>query len=171
VVANGPSVHNFDLFSLHGKTVLAVNEASFLLEALGLATVVFSLDNRWIHRRRDFLERFVGEKYLAVPLETWPECGGISGAIYLQWSYEKGLSDDPGIVCTGGNSGYGAINVAYLKHAKTIYLVGFDMDPSGKEEFEQWIPRFRTMLPQLEAHRVRVLNLNPNSHVDAFPFA
>jgi hypothetical protein len=115
-------------------------------------------------------EEFTGEKYLAVPLETWPECGGVPGAVYLRRSHEAGLSNDPGALCTGGNSGYAAINLAYLKGAETIHLVGYDMDPKMDDKYRQWIPRFRTMLPQLRRKDVTVLNHNKNSFIDAFPF-
>lgn len=167
VVAGGDSARHFD-FSRARGAVLVVNDAIFLVALQGLATAVFSVDSNWVRRRRVFLDSFAGEKYLAVPLETFPECGGVRGAAYLRWSHQAGLSDDPGAVCTGGNSGYAAINLAYLKGARVIHLAGFDMEDAD-DRFRQWIPRFRTMLPQLSARGVTVINHNPRSAIDAFP--
>lgn len=170
IVAGGPSARKFDLGRLRGETVLAVNDALDLLLARRLPpTAVASLDNNWIRRRRADLERFEGEKYLALPLETWPDCAGIRGATYLRWSHADGLSEDPTRVCTGGNSGYGALNVAYLKGAREIFLVGYDMDPRDGPAHATWARLFRATLPQLAARRARVVNLNPNSFIDAFP--
>jgi hypothetical protein len=170
IVACGPSARSFDFDRLRGKTVLAVNEAALFLTSFSsrLATAVFSIDHRWIGRRRLFLEEFAGEKYLAVPLETWPECAGITGAMYLRRLHERGLSEDPGIVCTGGNSGYAAVNLCVLKRARVIHLVGYDMDPVDSEKYGQWASRFHSMLPQLQVRGVRVINHNPRSHIDAF---
>ena len=124
-------------------------------------------------RRRPLLESFDGERYFALPLETLPDCGGITGATYLRrWTSERTRSDDWSSWTPAGNSGYSAINLAYLKGAREINLVGFDMDLNtrGKTDlFVSWIPRFRTMLPQLTARGVRVWNHNPNSAIDAFP--
>lgn len=170
IVAGGRSARRFDLDRLSGKTVLAVNDAVDILPgAIRPAAAVFSLDNRWIRRRRDFLSRFPGEKFLAVPLETWPDCAGIPGAVYLGWSHQNGLSENPGIIATGGNSGYGAVNVAYLKHAQVIHLVGYDMHPQDNEQFLHWAPRFRAMLPQFKQRGISVINHNPDSSIDAFP--
>ena len=166
IVAGGPSAHSVNWQCLWGRTVLAVNDAALLVPS---ATAVFSLDNQWIIRRRAFLESFAGEKYLAVPLDTFPACGGITGARYLQWAYSPGLSTDPTRINTGGNSGYAAINFAYLKRARVIYLAGYDMN-TNEDKFAQWIPRFRTMLTQLNRDGVEVWNLNPRSAVDAFPW-
>lgn len=168
IVASGPSVRQFDLSRLRFKQVLAVNDALFQVppsQQLAVATI----DPDWTRRHRDFLAAHQGEKYCAVPLETWPDCYGIPGMTYLQQSHCDGLSDDPQFLCTGGNSGYAALNVAYLKRAKTIHLVGFDMDPSQDDKFRQWAPRFDTMLPQLRRRGVVVTNHNPRSFVDAFP--
>ncbi len=175
VVAAGPSHKQIDPSSLAGRTVLAVNDAAFLFSpgASQPKTVsIFSADPRWVCGNRSFLEEFSGERHFALALDTWPECGGVPGAVYLQWADHDGLSDDPGALAMGGNSGYAAINLAYLKGARTIHLVGYDMHPlrGDADKFAQWAPRFRTMLPQLNAKVVRVLNHNPASAVDAFEF-
>lgn len=147
--------------------MLALNDA--LADSFTIADVAFSLDSYWVRRHRNLLESFPREKYVALPLETFPECGGISGVQYLQWGHCDGLSEDPAILNTGCNTGYAAINLAYLKQASVIHLVGYDMQPSDNERFEWWAPLFRNMLPQLAARNVAVLNHNLKSYIDAFP--
>lgn len=173
IVAGGPSARRFDFSQIPPACrVLAVNDGVDHLRGSSsypLAAAVVSIDQRWIRRRRVFLEHVRGEKFLAVPLDTWPECAGIPGATYLQWSHASGLSDDPGFLATGGNSGYAALNLAYLKHARLIHLVGYDMNPRHDEKYEHWAPRFHNALAQLGKRGVTVLNHNPDSYVDAFP--
>lgn len=176
IVAAGPSGERLDVDRLAGRSTIVVNDgAKHLLFSpwtrLKLITdaCIFSADPDWLRSHTGFLCSVKGEKYTAVALDTHPDLANIPGVTYLQRSHEDGLSDDPGFLCTGGNSGYAAINLAYLKGAKDIHLVGFDMDPSTDEKFSQWIPRFRTMLPQLQARGVRVTNHNPRSFIDAFP--
>jgi hypothetical protein len=171
VVGGGPSAGSLDLARLRGKRILAINDMSHRLLLLGVSTSVaaISLDNNWVRRNRDFLAAFPGEKFVALPLETWPECGGIEGVTYLKWGYGVGLSEDPAVINTGGNSGYGAINLAYLKGARRIFLIGFDMDPLSNPLHPQWARRFRTTVPQLAARGVEVWNLNPRTSIDAFP--
>ena len=168
ILGGGPSANTFDFQRIRRcHRIVSVNgwKAS---ACGGRLPAIFSLDNHWIRRHRTALWHYRGEKYFALPLETWPECGGIRNAVYLQWSHADGLSDQPDTICCGCNSGYGAINLAYLKHAKVIHLVGFDMDPNDKEEFRTWAPLFRNMLPQLNARGTQVLNHNPDSFIDAF---
>jgi hypothetical protein len=178
IIGGGPSARAFDLGSLRGQNILAVNDSiDLLLNSLhntchgDFAPPLFSLDNRWIQRRREFLAAYPGDKYLAVPLDTWPECGGIPGATYLRWSHADGLSEDLEVVCTGCNSGYAAINLAYLKGAQLIHLFGYDMDPKDNDAYEYWASLFRNMLPQLNARGIQVINHNPRSFVTAFPMA
>lgn len=170
IIAGGPSAKDFDLSRSDGHMLVAVNDGAhteFKNAGPHFAVSFCSIDPDWILRHRTYLSLFPGERFLAVALDTRPLAGGIQGATYLKRSHEFGLSDDPEYVCTGGNSGYMAINVAYLKGAKVIHLVGYDMD-DGSDKYRQWIPRFKTMLSQLEAKGVRVINENPESAIDAF---
>jgi hypothetical protein len=170
-VAGGPSARAFDARRCHGQ-ILAINDAVFFpfsSAAIQPSVTVFSADPGWVRRHRDFLAQFRGEKWFCLALDTWPDCAGIPGATYLRRGRCHGLSDDPGMLNTGGNSGYAAINLAVLKGAREIHLVGYDMHPSDGDKFAQWAPRFRTMLPQLQARGIQVLNHNPSSSIDAFP--
>ena len=170
IVGGGPSALTVDVGFFCGKQVLAVNDSALRLSSSVQAAMLsfFSLDNRWVRQHRDFLSAYDGEKFVALPLETWPDCAGIPGVTYLKWDTAAGLSDGPGTINTGGNSGYGALGIAWLKRARRIFLFGYDMDG---EKYQEWIPRFRVAALQLAAWGTEVWNMNPDSKLDAFPKA
>lgn len=176
IVGGGLSAREFDFSYISPELrLLAVNDAIFLLldssdcDCPTPAPAVFSLDPGWLCRRRDFLSHYQGEKYCAVPLETFPEVLGIRGMTYLHLDTDNGLNEDPRTLNAGGNSGYAALNLAYLKKAKKIYLIGYDMYPQDNDRYEFWMPRFRSMVDQFQQMGIAVLNLNPRSYIDAFP--
>ena len=59
-----------------------------------------------------------------------PEQWGIT---MLQSIEEAGLSRKQGVIHRGDNSGYQAVNLAYLLGAERIILLGFDMMMTGKQ--------------------------------------
>jgi len=169
VVAGGPSARSFDVTRMAKDNIILVNDAYKLLTEHQLNTwrvALCSVDPDWIQGHRRMLARHLGEVYVAV--DGYPECDGIAGVVYLNRRHEYGLSDDPTHLCTGGNSGYAAVNLAYLKGARTIRMVGFDMDPIDGDKFVEWAPLFKTMLPQLRKKDVRVVNHNRESFITAF---
>ena len=171
IVAGGPSAVNFDFDRVGNRRLLLVNDGYKRLTVRTLHErewAAFSVDPGWIRRHSCLLEVFLGDHYACLPLETHPECAGIRGVTYLQRDPEAGLSLEPTHLRTGGNSGYAAINLAVLKRARSIYLVGYDMDPL-EEKFRSWAPKFDAMVPQLSDLGVKVLNCNPKSHITAFP--
>ena len=170
ITGNGPSSSRVTIPD--GASVLAINDSVFrTLAANRYRVAFFTLDKDWVRKHTGWLSWFPGEKHVALPLTTWPDCDGIAGVTYHGWSHVEGLSDDPGVIATGQNSGYGAINLCYLNGTKLIHLVGYDMDPIHNPNYRFWAPFFAHALPQLEAAGVKVLNHNPNSFVKAFPFA
>lgn len=188
-MGNGPSAARLLPTIPEGASVLCLNDAVFharwsthddaraeggvlqFVPGRPISIAVFTLDKDWVRVHKAFLASFHGERHVALPLKTWPDCGGIPGVRYYGWSHAEGLSDDPEVIATGQNSGYGAINLCYLMGAKVIHLVGYDMDPARNPNYRYWAAFFAHALPQLEARGVRVINHNRESHVMAFPFA
>lgn len=188
ILGGGPSAANFDLGRLRGK-VIAVNDSVFKFslpsepsetgvkgngEAIsaGRLPCIFSLDHRWVRKNKEFLNRYPGEKYIALPLETWPDCDGVLGAEYFDWSSLDGLSDNFLYINTGCHSGYGAIGLAVHMGAREIHLVGYDLDPSTDihhPRYVYWAKNYDTMVPRLKQLGIKVFNHNINSFVTAFP--
>lgn len=172
-VAGGPSLVGWDLSKLEGRTVVAVNDA---VRHLPKATAAFSADRNWAMRRLSDLHGFQGQRYLAVGYEhadNWIR--------NLYRARGDGLSINPDTVnvCS---SGYGALNLAFLKGAKRIFLLGYDYTQGGQHWypeqgtyalngrfFNQWADKYATMLPQLREAGVQVVNANPASRISCFP--
>jgi len=180
VIGGGPSLRGVNLEPLRGRAVIAVNDSALRLP---WASVLFSLDREWVRNRSSDIEKFEGEKYLAVDPE---ELGYINGVTYLQRCRDPGLSEYPSMICMGGNSGYAAFNVAFLKQTKMIFLLGFDFK-CGEDQashwydkyewwtseaaryWPRWAKHFSTALPQLRKHGVSVFNCSMDSRISAFP--
>lgn len=94
---------------------------------------------------------------------------------------KSGLGHD--CVHFGGNSGYQAINLAYLWGAKRIILLGFDCKPvNGKDHwfgqhdkrltntqpYQLWMNNFPKLAKDLLLQGVEVINCSPDSALTCF---
>lgn len=93
--------------------------------------------------------------------------------------------DDLGRIGWGGNSGFGAINLAAQFGASKIILVGFDMridlgvrwhpdhgaGSANPDEFfvDMWRKHLDAAAPDLEARAIRVINASPISVLRNYP--
>lgn len=157
IVATGPSLRFFDLELLRGLDVIAVNGAILALpfEPTAWVTIDTSPANRAIMRAR--LRWPTTEFYAAVPSDyglgispnrrppVEPHIRYIRRLDRLHHKY-LGLSDDPAAVLTG-NSSYGALNVAWLKGARRVALLG--VDGAGGYAWAPGAPRNLSDLPRL----------------------
>lgn len=175
VIGGGPSLKDFDFTNLSGYKIGA-NKSAIVANC----DTLFTLDKHYANQAREDIKNFPGDKIVA--LRNYKEHDPIEGAIYVKCLH-TGLSTDVTSVC-GLNSGYGAINVAFLKGAKEIRLLGFDMKMQGDKHFhggyswdntkgnyKSWAVRFNDMLPTLKEFNVNVINyVGPSgSNVQCFP--
>lgn len=176
IIGGGPSLRGFDFRSLTGRgRILAVNESFVHLSTVLPIDAVFSLDQNWARHRHSEMSMFRGEKFLAVQEFYWPYVD--QDATMLHRLRRPGLSEDPSAIHACGTSGYGALNVAYLKRARTIYLLGFDMagghwhaEPGwgGGVQLEPLASAFDAAAQQLADAGIEVLNCSPRSTITAF---
>lgn len=180
IIGGGPSAKDLDLERLRGRArVLAINDCAL---ALPWADAVASLDRLWMVRRRAFLAAFGGERWLGVHRGVDAYEAPIPGCRYVELRSRIGSwSTDPAWVCHGGNSGFFGTNLAGLKRAGRIRLVGFDMDgghwhggypwnPGGDQRYYSgWAARFLEAAPAIARAGTSVWNCNPDSKIDAFP--
>lgn len=105
------------------------------------------------------------------------------GLNWVRQDSRPGLGN-PGLR-TNGNSGMGAINLAYLFGARRILLVGMDMKlgPKGEKHhhpdhpkplvqglvFTDWLHKARDLAKGLKAEKVEVINCTPGSALQCFP--
>lgn len=101
---------------------------------------------------------------------------------YFRKTGTVGFDPDPECLRTGGNSGYGALQVCAHLGAKTILLVGYDMKSAGNHWFGSHPPGVWRRPPVMETRArqfddlaaplaelgIRVVNCTPGSGIGAF---
>ena len=178
IVGGGPSLKNVDFrwFNSSRTHVLCVNQAMLDVPA---CTTGISIDFDFVHHRRERLAQLKFPLYVAMNTYDDP----IENAINLKRLWDGKLSDDPETLISGGSSGYAALNLAYLKRAKLIYLFGFDYGADAGHHYhheytwfnnvnnlswKHWAIAYHSMLPQLRDRGVRVINATTNSNITVF---
>lgn len=129
-LASGPSMTREDAEAVRGRgTVLAINTT--ILHA-PWADVLYSCDSSWWKHYSDpakapavakVLAEFQGKRISSDPHATK------FGARFIPRESGEGLGRRG--LRTGNNSGYQAINLAWLQGARTIVLLGYDMQHTG----------------------------------------
>lgn len=192
IVCSGPSLQNFNFENLRGKGyIIAVNDAGRFIPS---ADAWFTLDP-WGLTTTQIPKGFNGELFAAVPddygmadarnLEhrvtanpnvnylhriSFHTDPNTESADFLRW----GLSMDPSCIHTG-NSGYGALNIAYHMRPKRIAFFGLDAS-NGYFYNQKKVTRplnhlpaiFKSTVTQLREANIEVINASPDSKVDCF---
>lgn len=139
------------------------------------ADVLYGADATWWRAAKN-APGFRGLKVSCTPNE-------FRDVLVLEHRHEPGLSHDPGVLHTGGNSGYQAINLAILLGASRVLLLGYDMrhrdgkkhwhgdHPAGmtnprEGNFKGWLANFATIETDAD-----VINCTPGSALTCFPMA
>ena len=177
--------------------IIAINDAYLIAPS---ADVNYFADARWWKWHTDGIakrwiwasftkeeqrERFASFAGIKVTIENTGAMVADPEVFMLHNAGNTGLSAEPNALCTGSNSGYQAINFAVLAGASRILLLGYDMHFAGTRShshnghplavpegiYVSFAPKYRSMLPHLEARGVSVVNCSPGSRIDAFPKA
>lgn len=188
IVGCGPSLKGFDFNRLNDPRwrVVAVNQAIW---DLPFADALFSLDRPHINENALAWSPLPQEKLFAVEPEYGP-CAVIPGATYLLRSRFDGYSNDPSVIQSGANSGFGATQLAFHKrgprrHPWHWVLFGFDYtakfgDHYNPERYPNhseghnaryWInygDNFLGCRKQLADRNILVMNASPITTVRAF---
>ena len=185
VLASGPSMTVADAELVRRwrdgltRRVIVVN-TTFRLAPW--ADVLYASDRQWWEMHAAEVERvFSGEMWThdnPFHGKAWER----ARRIYVQRGL--GLSRKPGILISGGNSGYTAISMAYEFGARCIYLLGFDMKagPAGEVHwhgahpyglrqnpmFHGWLLRFPQLAQDLRKVGVEVVNCSRETALDCF---
>lgn len=119
IIASGPSLTQADVDYLKGKCrVIVVNDN---YQVAPWADILYACDLKWWKWHKGVPD-FEGVK--------WSMDKAASADYRLRYIEGKpgvGISTDPAVIHTGGNSGHQAINLAYHLGAREILLLGFDM--------------------------------------------
>jgi hypothetical protein len=184
IIGGGRSLQGFDFNQLRDENcfVIAVNgsgdivpfaDAWFTLDPWGLQGRQLPRNDKWEGGQLyAAIPEYYGTKYADGRNHRDPPTADIR---YLQRvPYETGLCEDPWAIHTG-NSGFGAMGLAYHMRPEKILLLGIDGDfgyhyTTRKQNRNlSHLPRiFRDSLPQLKKRGIRVINGSPTSTVDCF---
>jgi hypothetical protein len=132
VAATGPSLTRSDLDAVRaaGIPLLVVNDAWRLAP---WADDLYACDYRWWKVHEQASRAFQGTRWTQdqKAAREWKSLRFIPSAPRL------GLGTDPaGPIHQGQNSGYQAVNLAYLLGARTVILLGYDMShDNGRAHF------------------------------------
>lgn len=180
IIASGPSAKGAPLHLLRDKAkVIAIKEN---IELCPWADVVYGCDGAWWKWRRG-LPDFNGVK-----LTYDGQASGMFPGLHKVEirNVHEILTDEPGVIGSGKNSGFQAINIAIQFGAERIILIGYDMtDRSGthwygrnnaagmnnpdENNFSQWRRALAGIVPDLDARGIEVVNASEYSALTCFP--
>lgn len=181
LVAGGPSLIGFDFCRLAkcNAWIVGINESIFHLPRCDCGV---SADRVFVERRHDQLKEKIG-----CGMEMVISLGTVGrqklNAIYLRRRLTNKLSESRTELITCGSSGYAALNVAYLKRARSILLLGYDYSSDGLHYHQNyewhtppkragcwhfWAAFYESTKAQLDKAKIEVLNASPDSAITAF---
>ncbi len=193
IVGSGKSLIGFDFNKLRGiGTIIAVNGAG---DSVPFADMWFTLDP-WGLNGPQLPRDFSGKLYAAVSEDYGtPKAQAVEHRVkpdsritflhrlrshnYVgvssETTYKVGLSEDTSCINTG-NSGYGALNLAYHFRPKKILLLGIDgsmgyfYTSSKTNRPLTYLPTmFESAAPQLKKAGIKLINGSVNSSITAYP--
>ena len=192
IFASGPSLTKTQVDAVHHRAIeneievqghtgrvrtIAVNSTA---EIAPWASVFYACDFLWWKVNYG---KFWGDQ----PRRCWTQDRASAERFHINFVRQASA---PGlgkkVLHTNGNSGAGAINLAYLFGARRILLLGFDMKlgPKGEKhhhpdhphplvqgmQFNEWIHKMGIVARDLKAEGVEVVNCTPGSALQCFPF-
>lgn len=182
IAASGPSLPSLLTLPLHvnfESPIVAVNTSFRLLPN---ADVLYAGDLQWWKFHYDEIGRrgFKGELWTVDHAATrYP------GVQRIKSAHAPGLGLTK--IHTNGNSGFSAINLAYLMGARIVLLIGFDMKlgPEGQkhwhadyptgmvqgQQFGDWIHKGATLAKDAERNGLEIINCTPGSALSCFPMS
>ena len=169
--ASGPSLTKQDLDYCKGKAQVWVVNDGYRLAPW--ADLLYAADCDWWDYHHENME-FNGEKW-TVNLQTAKKYG----LNHIDYKPKEKWSNSPDYIATGGNSGFQLLNLADIRGAKKIILLGYDMGFTSKKHwfgdhppkinrgsnYDEWIKNFNRAKPFINA---KVINCTPDSNLKCF---
>ena len=124
ILACGPSLSLNDVNYVRGKArVIAINDSYTLAP---WADILFASDARW-WRYHDWVKDFRGQRWTHDHNGSTWRAEAIKNCLnVVDAENGSGISKEPGKINLGANSGFQALNFAYLTGANKVVLSGFD---------------------------------------------
>lgn len=180
IIASGTSAKKAPISLLKGRLpVVAIKEN---VELCPWADMVYGCDAPW-WKNQIGLPKYKGIKvsYAATLTQSYPDIRMID----VRKDQDRFLFDKPGVIGSGGNSGFQALNIVLQCGANRVLLIGFDMhDRSGlhwygrnnglgrnnpsEDNFRRWRTAFIAASPELVKRGIEVINASPISDLKCF---
>jgi hypothetical protein len=190
ILAGGPSLPTDIGQRLSSKTrVIAINDSWRLFPQ---ADALYFGDATWWHNQQAMNPRTLDGRlsfHDMIYKGFWVTIANFSEhpQVHCLWSTTaQGLEKNPVALATGANSGYAAINLAYLYGARRIVLLGYDMKCAGARTHWHNGPReragvfqvalnsflyhFESLVEPLKKEGVEVINATPDSALTCWPY-
>ena len=184
IIATGPSLMAEDIHTAicSDRQIYAVNNAyTYLMRA----DVLYACDCEWwnLHHKLS-LNYFINERWTTN--DEAAKKYGLNHVPGEHWEQRRIPFDVSGHgIVYGGNSGFQALNLAYIKGIRDAILLGFDMGhekneskhchgehPSGIDRpspFAEWIRSFERAAPVIAAAGMQVRNATRRTRLTCFP--
>lgn len=148
-------------------------------ELFPFADVLYAGDMMWWRQyHKEVSKRFKGERW-----SSHESIAQLFHTSYVKCIHKPGLGLN--MIHSNGNSGFQAINLAYLFGSRHILLTGFDMKKGPKGEshwhgdhpknmvqgqvFDQWIHKAATLAKDLKHHGCEVINCTVDTALTCWP--
>jgi hypothetical protein len=178
IIASGPSLIPVDVARVEAADVdiMGINLAYTICKRLDY---LYACDTSFWTTHYSEVKDLPCKKYrLEGSEKKWP------GVELLENDGTIGLSHEYPKIRTGQNSGYQALNLAYLLGYKKLILLGYDMQPSAKGKIhwhddhekrnpppsllERWVQNFIELAPLLKYAGVDVVNATKRTALTCF---
>ena len=172
IIASGGSLTQEDVNYIKGKgTVIVINN---VFKLAPFADILYACDVCWWVAYKDDLKDWKGRK-----MSIFHDKDGCEKQKFN--TQLNGLGED--CIHTGGNSGYQAINLAYLLGAKEIILLGYDMKVTGglrhfhgqhkrglgnNDNYQGWINHMNILANALKEKGIKVINCTRSTALECF---
>lgn len=173
IIATGPTLKREDVDYCKNKIITYTVNNAYLLAPW--AEYLYACDYAWW---KHYNPEFNGEK--------WTGTKGAADEFnlnYIPYDTSKIFATEPPIA-TGGNSGFQAINLAYIHGIRKIYLLGFDYSSPGMHFFgkhpqklnktpdmRNWVDHMTKAKPLMDKAGLEVINCSLLSAIECFPKA
>lgn len=177
IVATGPSLKREDVeWWSAGRKVYAVSNAYRYCDRVDL---LYACDEQWYD---------VHEPSTRHIAERWTTCDAAAtkyGLHHIPGHYGPPAFDTGDAIAYGGNSGFQALNLAYIHGCCDAVLLGFDcgQEPGGPSHcfgehpsacdnprpYRRWLEHWRKAAPEIAAAGMVVRNATRGGWLDVFP--
>ena len=181
-IAGGPSLTKEDVWLVEqsGHIIFGINNAYQITDKL---TYHYACDTKWW--RNHYVQTHAHTYKYSLKKDKGDE--GYKDVRQMERGHRNCLSSEWPILCTGGNSGYQVVNLAYLLGYTKIILLGYDMQNTNgrchwhgnhqfcgstnpaKNTFKKWREDFNKMANIIEKMDLQVINSTRKTALECFP--